>query len=53
MDVGRVSSALGVAFGIGVLALVTAPAATAGDPPVIGWMAALFLAAEARSRCGV
>ncbi len=46
MDVGRVSSALGVAFGIGVLALVILFPRRLGIPPLIGWIAALFLAAD-------
>jgi arabinofuranosyltransferase len=43
-DVGRVSSALGMLFGIGVLALVVLFPRRLGLPAIIGWMAALFLA---------
>jgi len=46
LDVGRVSSALGVAFGIGVLALTIRFAKRLGVPEIVGWMAALFLAAD-------
>lgn len=45
-DVGRVSSALGVAFGIGILGLVILAPKRLGIPPIVGWMAALFLAAD-------
>src|SRR5262245_40407595 len=37
-DVGRISSALGVAFGIGVLALVIRLPRRLGVSAVIGWM---------------
>ncbi|MBI4671876.1 MAG: hypothetical protein HY741_09455 [Chloroflexi bacterium] len=46
LDVGRLSSALGVAFGIGVLALVIRFPRWLGIPALIGWMAALFLAVD-------
>lgn len=46
LDVGRISSALGVAFGIGVLALVVRFPRRLGIPEIIGWMAALFLAVD-------
>ena len=45
-DVGRVSSALGVAFGIGTLALAMRFPKWLGVAPIIGWMAALFLAVD-------
>lgn len=46
LDVGRLSSALGVAFGIGVLALVVRFPRRLGIAPITGWMAALFLAVD-------
>jgi hypothetical protein len=46
LDVGRLSSALGVAFGIGVLALAIKFPRRLGIPEIIGWMAALFLAVD-------
>ncbi len=46
LDVGRLSSALGVAFGIGVLALAVRFPKRLGVSPIIGWMAALFLAVD-------
>ena len=46
LDVGRISSALGVAFGIGVLALAVQFPKRLGIPSIAGWMAALFLAAD-------
>ncbi len=45
-DVGRVSSALGVAFGIGTLALVIRFPKWLGVASIIGWIAALFLAVD-------
>ncbi len=45
-DVGRVSSALGVAFGLGVIALTIRFPRRLGIPASVGWMAALFLAAD-------
>jgi len=45
-DVGRVSSALGVAFGIGTLALTIRFPKWLGVAPIVGWMAALFLAVD-------
>jgi len=45
-DVGRVSSALGVAFGIGTLALAIRFPKWLGVAPMVGWMAALFLAVD-------
>ncbi len=45
-DVGRVSSALGVAFGIGTLALAIRFPKWLGVAPIVGWMAALFLAVD-------
>jgi hypothetical protein len=45
-DVGRVSSALGVAFGAGVLALTIRFPRWLGIPALAGWLAALFLAAD-------
>lgn len=45
-DAGRISSALGVAFGIGVLALTIRFPRRLGVTPLIGWIAALFLAAD-------
>lgn len=45
-DVGRVSSALGLAFGIGVLGLTIRFARRLELPSSIGWIAALFLAAD-------
>ncbi|OQY96539.1 MAG: hypothetical protein B6D41_04995 [Chloroflexi bacterium UTCFX4] len=45
-DVGRVSSALGVAFGIGTLALTIRFPKWLGVPAIVGWMAALFLAVD-------
>lgn len=46
LDVGRLSSALGVAFGAGVLALTVRFPRRLGVPALVGWMAALFLAAD-------
>lgn len=46
LDVGRVSSALGVAFGVGILALTVRFPRWLGVSPVVGWMAALFLVAD-------
>lgn len=46
LDVGRVSSALGVAFGVGVLALAVRFPRWLGISPIVGWMAALFLGAD-------
>lgn len=46
LDVGRVSSALGVAFGVGVLALVVRFPRWLGISWIAGWMAALFLAVD-------
>lgn len=46
LDVGRISSALGGAFGIGVLALVVRFPRRLGIPEIAGWMAALFLAVD-------
>jgi arabinofuranosyltransferase len=46
LDVGRISSALGVAFGIGVLVLTIRFAKRLGIPEIVGWIAALFLAAD-------
>ncbi len=46
LDVGRLSSALGVAFGMGVLVLVIRFPRWLGVPAIVGWMAALFLAAD-------
>lgn len=45
-DVGRISSALGVAFGIGVLALAIRFPKRLGIPGIVGWMAALLLAVD-------
>ncbi len=45
-DVGRVSGALGVAFGIGTLALTIRFPKWLGVAPIVGWMAALFLAVD-------
>lgn len=46
LDVGRVSSALGVAFGAGVMALTVRFPRWLGIPNVAGWLAALFLAVD-------
>jgi hypothetical protein len=46
LDVGRVSSALGVAFAIGTLILVLRFSRRLGIPPIAGWLAALFLAVD-------
>ncbi|HZQ06392.1 MAG TPA: hypothetical protein VFD70_07405 [Anaerolineae bacterium] len=46
LDVGRVSSALGVLFAIGVLFLVVRLARWLGVAEIVGWMAALFLAVD-------
>ncbi len=46
LDVGRVSSALGVGFAIGVLFLVVRLPRGLGVAEMIGWMAALFLAVD-------
>lgn len=45
-DVGRVSSALGVACGVGVLALVVQFPKRLAIPMTVGWLAALFLAVD-------
>lgn len=45
-DVGRVSSALGVAFAIGILALVRHLARLLALPSLVGWLTALFLVAD-------
>lgn len=45
-DVGRVSSALGVAFGIGTIALTIRFPKWLGLSSIVGWMAALFLVAD-------
>ncbi len=46
LDVGRVSSALGVAFGAGVMALTVRFPRWLGISAIAGWMAALFLAVD-------
>lgn len=46
LDVGRVSSALGVAFGAGVMALTVRFPRWLGIPAMAGWIAALFLAVD-------
>lgn len=46
LDVGRASSALGVAFGLGTLALVVRLPRRLGLPEAVGWLAALFLAVD-------
>src|SRR5258708_3544166 len=45
-DVGRISGALGVAFGVGVLALAIRFPKRLGLPGIVGWMAALLLAVD-------
>lgn len=46
LDVGRVSSALGVAFGALTLAVTIRFPSWLGVPAIVGWMAALFLAVD-------
>lgn len=46
LDVGRISSALGVAFAAGVMALTVRFPRWLGVPAMTGWIAALFLAVD-------